>query len=181
MSDAPVEATARDAQSAEGAASGPGAGRRMKRFFLLLLFYVLIGPPVGSMVFMTSNAIVKVRSIEDLQYLPLAPLVGLMFAPFSYILGALPVAFGGLFVAGWQAFLGRVSLAGILMLGTVLGIGFAYLMEGTGASGRKVVDWGAVVVMFLTALLPAVISWYPMRRRYYPATGSSAIAKDIAT
>jgi hypothetical protein len=169
------------AQAADPSALEPGAGRRFKRFFLLLLFYVAIGPPVGSMVFMTSSAIVKVRSLDDLQYLPLAPLIGLMFAPFSYILGALPVAFGGLFVAGWQAFLGRVSFAAVLAVGTLLGIGFAYVMEGTGASGRKVVDWGAVVVMFLTALLPAVACWYPMRRRYYPATGSSAIAKDIAT
>jgi hypothetical protein len=174
VNDAPV------AQAADPAALEPGAGRRFRRFFLLLLFYVAIGPPVGSMVFMTCSAVMQVRSLGDLQYVPLAPLVGLMLAPFSYILGALPMAFGGLFVAGWQAFLGRVSFAGILTLGTVLATGFAYAMERQ-ASGRPFVDWGAVATMFLTALLPAVICWYPMRRRYYPPTGSPDSAKDIKT
>jgi hypothetical protein len=161
------------------AASEPGAGRRIKRFFLLLLFYVAIGPPVGSMVFMTSSAIVKVQSISDLQYLPLAPLVGLAFAPFAYLLGTLPAAFGGLFVAGWQAFLGRVSFAGILALGTMLAIGFVYATEGVGSLNQKVVDWGAVAAAFFTALLPTVICWYPMRKRYYPPTGSAAVTAEV--
>jgi hypothetical protein len=172
VSDAPA------AQATDPSLPEPGAGRRFKRFFLLLLFYVAIGPPVGSMVFMTCSAVMQVRSVGDLQYLPLAPFVGLMLAPFAYILGALPVAFGGLFVAGWQAFLGRVSFAGILTLGTVLATGFAYAME-RAASGRPVVDRGAVVTMFLTALLPAVICWYPMRKRYYPPTSSPDSVKDV--
>lgn len=172
-------------QTAAGAVDAstvePGASRRFKRFFLLLLFYVLVGPPVGSMVFMTVTAIIKVRSIADLQYVPLAPLIGLMFAPFSYILGALPVAFGGLFIAGWQAFLGRVSFVAVLALGTVLAIGFAYVMGISAVPGRPAVDWGIVVTMFLTALLPAVICWYPMRNRYYPPTSSPPGAKDAET
>jgi hypothetical protein len=177
VSDAPVEVAAA-AQSADASAE-PGAGRRLKRFFLLLLFYIAVGPPVGSMVFMTCSAVIQVKSVNDLQYIPLAPLVGLALAPFSYLLGALPAAFGGLFVAGWQAFLGRVSLAGILALGTALAAVFVYATEGATLPRRPVIDWGLIASMFLTALLPTVICWYPMRKRYYPATGSSASAAKV--
>ena len=177
MSEAPAE-VATAAQSADASAE-PGAGRRLKRFFLLLLFYVAAGPPVGSMVFMTCSAVMQVKSVSDLQYILLAPLVGLALAPFSYLLGALPAAFGGLFVAGWQAFLGRISFAGILVLGIVLAAAFVYATEGVGPSTRKVIDWGFVGAMFFTALLPTVICWYPMRKRYYPATGSATATAEV--
>jgi hypothetical protein len=157
-----------------------GGRRRLRRLVLLLLFYVAVGPPVGSVLFFAMIAITKIETPMDAAYALLAPFVGLLFSPFSYLVGALPAAFGGLFVASWQACIGRVSLIGIMVLGLILGLVSTYAL-GFGGAANGPADRVLLVVMLLTALLATVICWYPMRKRYFPPIGSSSSAGQVAT
>ena len=163
------------------AAPVPTLGARFKRFFLLLLLAVIAGPPVGSVVFFTASGIANIRSLEDAGYALLAPFVGLLFSPFSYLVGALPAALGGIVVAGWQAFLGRVSALGITAVGFILGLGFVFALEGFAGIGRSPTEWGLVIAMFLTAMLPTVACWYVVRNRYYPPLRSAQAPEQAAS
>jgi hypothetical protein len=146
------------------------------RFVLLLSYFVVVGPPVGSVVFFTLMAIMNIQSPIDAAYALFGPFVGLLFAPFSYLLGTLPAALGGVFVAAWQAFFGRVSGIGITLLAFVLGLVFVFATGGIGGLTQKTVDWGAVVAAQLTAMVPTVVCWYPVRNRFYPLPDSETSA-----
>jgi hypothetical protein len=164
----------------DAAASVPTTGQRLKRMVLLLLFAVAVGPPVGSVVFFTVSGMARIHTLEDAGYALLQPFVGLLFAPFSYLLGAVPAALGGLVVAAWQAFLGRVSALGITAVGFVLGLAFVYAMEGFRPLSAQPAEWGRVIGTHLTAMLPTIACWYPMRKRYYPPVGSARGAEQAA-
>ena len=165
----------------DAAASVPTIRQRLKRFVLLLLFAVAVGPPIGSVVFFTASAIVKIRTPEDAAYALLAPLVGLLFSPFSYLLGAVPAVLGGLVVAYWQAFLGRVSALGITAVGFILGLGFVHATEGLGALGRQDTDWGMLIGVHLSAMLPTIVCWYLLRKRYYPSVAAAPGGEQAAS
>jgi hypothetical protein len=162
------------------ASSLPTMGLRFKRFFLLLLFAVAVGPPIGSVVFFTASAIANIRSLEDAASALLGPFVGLVFSPFSYLLGALPAAMGGVVVAGWQAFRGRVSALAISVVGFILGLAFVHAVFGFGGLNSST-EWGLVVAMHLTAMLPTIACWYPLRNRYYPPVGAVPVAEQAAS
>ena len=161
-------------------APAPTTRQRLRRLVVLLLFSVAVGPPIGSVVFFTASAIARIRTLEDVAYVPLQPLVGLLFAPYSYLLGVVPAALGGLVVAAWQAFLGRVSALGITIVGLILGLAFVCGTEGMDEFSRRSTDWGMVIAMHLTAMLPTIACWYLLRKRYYPPVGS-ALETEQAT
>jgi hypothetical protein len=166
VSEAPAEL------AGDTSANEPGIGRRFTRFFLLLLFFVVAGPPVGSVVLFTIVAVSQIQTVADAVQALAAPFIGLLLSPLSYLFGALPAAIGGAFVAGWQAFRGRISATGAVAIGVALGLGAAVFTHGAGEAASKGVDWPAAISMFLTVMLPALICWYPMRNRFYPPFGS---------
>lgn len=160
--------------ASDALAAEPGIGRRFRRFFLLLLYFVAAAPPIGSVIFFTLVAVGKIETAADAAYALAAPFIGLLFSPFSYLFGALPAAIGGAGVAAWQAFRGPVSAVAIAILGALLGLGVAAVTQGIFGVDFKAVDWPAAISMFLTAMLPTLICWYPVRKRYYPALASPA-------
>lgn len=158
----------------------PTTGARFKRFVLLLLFFIVVGPPLGSVVLFTLIAIAKIHTAEDAAYALLSPFVGLLFSPFSYFFGVVPAAFGGGVVAGWQAFRGPIPSSRVLALGCVLGLGVVAVAHGMSDPMFEGLDWLGAGNMFLTTVLPTMICWYVMRNRFYPRAGSGPKVAESA-
>lgn len=106
------------------AGTDDGEGRsRFWRAILTALATLIAGPPIGGFLLMIAASILSAGSADSLASalhdIAMAPFVGVVAAPVSYIVGGIPAALAGLIVGlwvYWRGTLGYVSAASIAAL-----------------------------------------------------------------
>ena len=146
----------------------PALSQRLRRVFAVMLVFLLVGPPVGAMVFMLATAVVGLGAKTDLSSLLLVGAFSMIYAvPLSYLFGAGPAVVTGAVVGGWLAFLGRMTWPFAVLAGLVAGLGLLS-MSGSSAfiSQANPLDALAVPVMLATCAVPTLICWAIVREWY---------------
>ncbi|MFN3891605.1 MAG: hypothetical protein ACK4MV_14500 [Beijerinckiaceae bacterium] len=102
-----------------------GFGAKMWNFILVVLIFLVVGPPVGALTFSGLLSVWLARSASEpgsaAMVFGFLSLYGVFF---SWFIGAAPAALTGLVFAAWQTFVGRVqwALAGLIGLGAGIGV-----------------------------------------------------------
>jgi hypothetical protein len=155
-----------------------GVGARIGQVLAIVLVFVLIGPPVGTMVFMMLITLIGLHYQVDLQGLSWIALFSLIYAlPIGYMIGIAPAAASGLAIGIRQAFYGRVAWWLALAVGIIVGVGFQVLtgqplVPAEGASGMR--EQGAVMV--LTCLCATMVCWALVRGWHVVPAGARKLA-----
>jgi hypothetical protein len=153
-------------------------GRRIGRMFAILLTFILVGPPIGAMMFMLVVALIGMGERADLAGLTWVALFSLIYAiPFGYLIGVGPAAAAGLLVGIRQAFFGRMRWYFAAATGILVGIGFQV------GTGQRVLPSGDDVaamrlqgpIMIATCLVATLFCWAIVRNWYHaPNSGTAA-------
>jgi len=133
---------------------------RLARVFGITMIFVLLGPPVGAVAFMTSTALIGIVRGGDVSSLGWIALFALIYAaPFSYFVGTIPAAAAGLLLGIRQAYFGRASWAYAVAVGLLVGFGTLFL------TGQQLsIDNDAPVPIILaTCLVPTLVCWLVVR------------------
>jgi hypothetical protein len=147
------------------AATGP----RVARLISIVLVFMVVGPPVGAMVFMLTVALIGLGARADLQGLTWVAMFAVIYAvPFSYLIGVGPAAAAGLIVGIRQTYFGRVRWWFALAAGIVVGVGFLLLtgqpLMRFGDEAGALREHSAVIV--LTCLGATMVCWAIVRNWY---------------
>jgi hypothetical protein len=137
----------------------PGSLARAARAAGIVLVFVLIGPPVGGLVFMISTALVGLGRDADVAGLTWVALFALIYAvPLSYFAGVVPAAAAGLLVGIRQAFFGPANWIYAVCVGLAIGAAMLVL------SGQHLFDNDAPMAIILaTCLVPTLVCWLIVR------------------
>ncbi len=149
-------------------AGDPVMWRRLLRVVAVALVFVVVGPPVGGLVFMPAVALAALGSEAEMSSMLIITAFGLIYAvPFSYFIGALPAALTGCFVGAWLAFFGRMTLLPALATGAGAGFVMASLSDREllfSATGP--IDLRALPTM-ASCLAATVVCWLVVRGWYF--------------
>lgn len=109
-----------------------GFGAKLWNFFVVVLIFVLVGPPVGALTFLGLLSLWIARDASE------PGSAGMIFAFMtlygvwlSWFVGGGPAALTGLVFATWQTFVGRVSWAVAGLIGLCAGVGVWAVAGGT--------------------------------------------------
>lgn len=130
------------------------------RVFAITLVFVVAGPPVGAVAFMTSAALSGMIQGGDVSGLGWVALFALIYAvPFSYFFGIIPAAAAGLLVGIRQAYFGPATWPYMLGTGLLVGFGTLFLL-----GQQTTIDPGSPVPIILaTCLVPTFLCWLAVR------------------
>jgi hypothetical protein len=133
---------------------------RIGRVLGIMLIFVVVGPPIGGIVFMMTTALIGFVEKADLSGLTWIALLAVIYAaPLSYLIGTLPAAAAGLLVGLWQAFVGPVTWLHALAAGLVVGLAVIVLTgQRLGADGNV-----SMPVILITCLVPTLVCWLIVR------------------
>jgi hypothetical protein len=140
--------------------------RRLALLLKVVGVYLLVGPPVGALVFFLSIALVGMGQKVDLAGLGWIGLFALFYGvPFSYLIGIGPAAVAGLVVGVRNAFFGPANwlFAGVTGLGVGIGL---LIMSGQQIVPLTVRDTASPVsnaVMIVTCFVSTMICWRIVR------------------
>ncbi len=143
--------------------AAPSHGSRIMRVLGIAMVFMLLGPPVGAIVFMTATALTGMAKGGDVSGLGWIALFALIYAaPFSYFVGIVPAAIAGLLMGIRQAYFGRANWAYAVVVGLLVGFGMLFL------TGQRIaVDADAPVpILLLTCLIPTLVCWLVVRGWY---------------
>jgi hypothetical protein len=141
----------------------PTHSSRLARVLGIVMVFVLLGPPVGAIVFMTTTALTGMAKGGDVSGLGWIALFALIYAaPFSYFVGIVPAAAAGLLMGIRQAYFGRASWAYAVAVGLVTGFGTLFL---TGQQ-LSIDNNASVPVILATCLIPTLVCWLVVRGWY---------------
>ena len=147
---------------------------RMTRVLAVVLVFVLIGPPIGGIVFMMTAALIGLGSGADLAGLTWVALFALIYAvPLSYFAGIIPAAIAGLLLGIRQAYFGPATWPWAVGIGLLIGFGLLYL------SGQRIGEDAdaPVPVLLATCLVPTLVCWLIVRGWYFAhSLGSRELA-----
>ena len=153
--------------------STPSTRARIKRLLAILIVFVLVGPPVGAMVFMVTVALVGLKQNVDLQGLVWVAFFAMIYGvPIGYLIGLWPAAAAGLLVGIRQAFFGRIPWWLAVAMGVLVGVGFQV------STGQPVIPADDATVgmreqgpiMIITCLASTMVCWSIVRSWYYAAS-----------
>jgi hypothetical protein len=135
-----------------------GFGAKLWNFTVVLLIFMLVGPPVGIVTF---SALLAIWFAQEADAAGAASVIGVLTIYgliFSWFLGGLPAALIGLTVAAWQTFVGRMgwALAGLIGLGA--GVAMT-LWAGDAFSGYALAEPAMLPVGLLTCFAPTMVCW----------------------
>jgi hypothetical protein len=132
------------------------SGSAILRFVLVVLLFLLIGPPVGALTVAALFAVGLAGSTGDVEGgLWVAAFLSLYGVFLSWFIGWFPALIAGAIIGVRQAFFAPVPFwfAGLTGLGVGLGVGVAgndlVLAEG---------EWGAPFIL-LVCLVPTLVCW----------------------
>jgi hypothetical protein len=143
--------------------------------FGILVIFVLVGPPVGAVIFLVTVGLIGMGHQADLSGLAWVGLFAIIYGvPFGYLIGAAPAAAAGLLVGIRQAFFGRTPWWLAIAIGVLVGIGFQV------ATGQPVVPSDDSVglreqgvVMAITCLCATLLCWGIVRHWYFAPTAKT--------
>ena len=140
----------------------------MRRFGLIVLTFVIVGPPCGF-------ALLTGLSILQLGRL-LLPMSVAFFLLISYIIGILPAFIAGLIVASLK----NPGFWRVLIVGLVAGLVFALLIALLGAMPVNVhLMSGLLVIAIPICLVPTIVCWLVVRPLLLRISGPEATSPRV--
>jgi hypothetical protein len=147
-------------------------GARIRRLLVIMLVFILLGPPIGTMVLMLASVLQGLVTNAGLQGLTWTDLSVIIYVvPFAYMVGVLPAAAAGFLVGLWQAFKGPASWWGAAAIGVLVALGFL------AATGQPIINpkeygvardqtWLAIVV----CVGPTLACWAIVQNWHFAAS-----------
>jgi hypothetical protein len=157
----------------------PGPAARVGRLIAIVLVFVVLGPPLGAVIWVAVLAGIGMPPEWDVTGADLhrLTLLGLIYAvPMSYYFGAGPAAAGGLVIGLTQSFIGPSGWP--LALGTGLVVAIVVLErsgQGSFAGTREqspFPEYPAIVI--LACLIATLLCWFLVRGWYVGAPPTDA-------
>ena len=146
---------------------GPGAAGRIARLLATVLVFVVLGPPLGAVIWIGILAALSLPPPTDADpSFTWFTLLGLLYAvPMSYFFGAGPAAAAGLVVGLAQSFVGRAGWP--LALGTGLVVGVVVLERSGEGALPAAPDQSAFpeysAIMILAGIIATLLCWSLVR------------------
>ena len=145
---------------------------RLFAFTKTLLVYLLLGPPIGALVFMGTLAVSGLASTDGGTAAGVAwvLLFALIYAvPLSYLIGTLPAAIVGTLIGAYQVWRGPVGWWLALAIGLAAGLwlfwaGGGPLPSATEANPERRSQLLHLVTLMATCLVPTMACWLIARR-----------------
>lgn len=133
----------------------------------VVLVFVLLGPPVGALVFMLTTALIGFGKGVDLAGLTWVALFAVIYAvPFSYLIGVVPAAAAGLLVGVRQAYFGPATAFYAAGAGLLVGICLLWMSGQRIGSGSD----ASTPVMLATCFVSTLVCWTVVRGWHFAHT-----------
>ncbi len=137
-----------------------GFGAKLWNFFVVVLIFLLVGPPVGAVVFLAMLALWLGKSSDPGAVASVFAFLTLYGLLFSWFIGGLPAVLTGLVFAIWQTFIGRVRAT----LAAVAGVGAGLLVTlAAGDIARDIGDPPMFPLYLVTCLAATMVCWLMAR------------------
>lgn len=142
-----------------------GLGAKLWNFFVVVLIFVLVGPPVGAIVFLGMLAVWIAKGSDPGAIGSVFAFLTLYGIIFSWFIGGLPAALTGLAFATWQTFAGPVRWTAAALVGLAAGLLVAL------AAGDIARDIGdpPMLPLYLVTCLAATMACWLMARSFVTA------------
>ena len=158
----------------------PGLASRIGRLIAVVLVFVVLGPPLGAVIWVALLAGLSLPPDWDAA----APgftwftVLGLIYAvPMSYFFGAAPAAAAGLVIGTVQSFIGRAGWP--LALGTGLVVAVVVIERSGQGTFAATPDQSPFpeypAVMILACLVPTMLCWVLVRSWYVARPPSKGV------
>jgi hypothetical protein len=148
--------------------STPSLKSRFIRALAILIVFVLVGPPVGALVFFLTMALFGMGQKVDLAGLGWIGLFALIYGvPFSYLIGIGPAAVAGLAIGIRDAFFRTATWAFAILTGLGVGVGLL-VMSGQQLFPPTVSGTEYPIsnpVLLVTCFLSTMFCWFIVRQR----------------
>jgi hypothetical protein len=145
-----------------------GFGAKLWNFILVVLIFVLVGPPVGAIVFLGMLAVWIGKSSDPGAIGAVFAFLTLYGVIFSWFIGGLPAALTGLAFATWQTFVGHVRWTGAALVGLAAGL---MVTLAAGDIARDIGDPPMLPLYLLTCLAATMACW--LMARSFVTAGTS--------
>ncbi|MDP2357390.1 MAG: hypothetical protein Q8M31_15195 [Beijerinckiaceae bacterium] len=161
--------------TAQSDASAPPPGRnysfgaKMWNFSVVVLIFLLVGPPVGAVVFLAMVAVWVGQSSDPETVASVFAVLTIYGLLFSWFIGGLPATLTGLVFATWQTFMGPVRATMAAVAGIAAGL---LLTLGAGDIAREIGDPPMLPLYLLTCLAATMACWL-LARSFVTAGGRS--------
>ncbi len=150
------------------------AGRRMRLLLLIVLLFATLGPLTGGVVYMLVISIAHVRQIADLAEVVMAPMLGLLLVPFSFLFGLMPALFVGLIVGLRETFFAPVDWPLVVALGVIAGVALIWVTDAFGTLSDVWHDPEVVIAQMASGVVSSIVCWLALRwRRPAVRTGAA--------
>jgi len=152
----------------------PSPAARIGRLIAVVLVFVVLGPPLGAVIFVAIVAGIGMPLWDvagpDPAWRSWLTLLGLVYAvPVSYFFGTVPAAVAGLVIGITQSFIGRAGWP--LALGTGLVVAIVVLERSGQGSFAATPDQSpfpeAPAIVILACLIPTMLCWGLVRGWYF--------------
>ena len=140
---------------------------RVMRALAILIVFVIVGPPVGALVFFLTIALFGMGQQVDLAGLGWIGLFAVIYGvPFSYLIGIGPAAVAGLVIGIRDAFFRTATWAFAILTGLGVGVGLLVM------SGQQLIpptESGTEYpisnpVLIITCFLSTMFCWFIVRQ-----------------
>jgi hypothetical protein len=147
----------------------PSAAVRISRLITIVLIFVLLGPPIGGVIWLVLTAAGMGHPNTQVELFD-GPVFVLFAAIFSYPFGAAPAALAGLAIGIKQAFFGRTTWPMALAIGLIDGTVLLEGLDGVYPSARALnvlpfPEYSAILI--LTCLVPTMLCWGLVRGPFF--------------
>jgi hypothetical protein len=148
--------------------STPSLKSRFLRALAVFIVFVLVGPPVGALIFFLTIALLGMGQNFELAGLGWIGLFALIYGvPFSYLIGIGPAAVAGLAIGIRDAFFRKATWAFAILTGLGVGVGLV-VMSGQQlipptVSGNEYPTSNPVLLV--TCFLSTIFCWFIVRQR----------------
>ncbi len=154
---APVSAPAREY----------GFGAKLWNFCVVVLIFLLVGPPVGAVVFLAMVSIWVGKGSDPGAVASVFAFLTLYGIIFSWFIGGLPAVLTGLFFAIWQTFIGATRWTLAAVVGLVAGLSLVVV---AGDLARDIGD-PPMQPLYLVTCFAATMACWLMARSFVTAGG----------
>ncbi len=146
-----------------------GFGAKLWNVVVVLLIFVLVGPPVGAIVFLAMLAVWIGKSSDPGAIGAVFAFMTLYGVIFSWFIGGLPAVLTGLFFAIWQTFIGRTGWTLAAVVGIVAGLA---LLVVAGDVAQDIGD-PPMIPLYLVTCFAATMACWLLARSFVTASVDS--------
>lgn len=131
---------------------------RAGRIFATMLLFMMVGPPIGGLVFMLLVALAGMGKSTDLAGLAWVGLFALLYAvPFSYLIGFAPALAAGFLVGAKREATGQVGWKFAIFSGVAVAAGY-FVAAGQTAALSNDYAWERLI-MAPTCIVSTIVCW----------------------